>query len=136
MSTRDPRESFITIVDRVDTRIVRTMMWGSLLVWLGLMGVIEEPPGVASIGAGAILLTAALFRKAMGGRAGFVLSLTGILLLATGINDLSSDVRRVPLFATALIAFGAMIIVRALGARRWLRSHTTQITIQRPDDQH
>lgn len=109
-------------------------MWGSLLIWIGLMWIIDEPPGVASIGAGAILLAAALFRKAMGGRAGFVLSLMGILLVAIGIGDLSTDERRIPLVAVALIAIGAMIVVRALGARRWLKHNVTEIRINLPDD--
>lgn len=130
----DRRAQWDVWVGSANTRFIRTAMWGALLIWIGLMGIIDEAPGVAGIGAGAILLTAALFRKAMGGRAGFILSLTGILLVAIGISDLSTDERRIPLFAVALIAFGAMIVVRALGARRWLKNNVTEIRINLPDD--
>jgi hypothetical protein len=51
-----------------------------------------------------------------------------------GISDLSTDERRIPLFAVALIAFGALIVVRALGARRWLKQNVTEIRINLPDE--
>jgi uncharacterized membrane protein len=98
------------------------------------MMVIDEPGGVASLGAGMILLTAALFRRWIGRRSGFVLSIVGILLVAVGIADLGGKDKDIPLFATALIAFGALIVVKALSARRWIRDNA-QIVIRTPDDQ-
>ena len=118
----------------LDGRTVRASMWGALLIWIGLMMVIDEPAGVASLGAGAILLGAALFRRWIGRRSGFVLTLTGVLLAAIGIANLGGDDRDIPLLATALIAVGALVVVKALSARRWIREHATEITIYWPDD--
>lgn len=97
---------------------VRAVMWGVLLVWIGVMGVVDEPAGVASIGAGAILLIGAFLRRAMGAQAGFVLTVAGALLVIFGLNDLNGDTTRIPLFAVALIAFGAFVIARALSFGR------------------
>lgn len=108
-------------------------MWGALLIWIGVMGIVDEPAGVASLGAGSILLAAALFRKWIGNRAGFVLSLTGLLLVVIGINDLNGEDRGIPLLAVALISIGALIVVRALGARRWVNDRARGITIRYDD---
>lgn len=92
------------------------VMWGALLIWIGVMGVVDERAGVASIGAGAILLTIGVLRRASGMRSGFVVTVGGLLLVAIGLNDLNGDDNGIPLFAVALIAFGALIIGKALGA--------------------
>ncbi|HEX9711490.1 MAG TPA: hypothetical protein VGB52_02925 [Actinomycetota bacterium] len=97
---------------------VRALMWGALLVWIGIMRVVDENAGVASIGAGAILLIGALLRRAMGQHAGFILTVAGALLVLIGLNDLNGDQPRIPLFAVALIGFGAFVIARALSAGR------------------
>lgn len=94
---------------------VRRATWGALLLWIGVMMVVEERAGVASIGAGAILLAGSAFRRAYGGRAGFVLTFMGILLLVLGLSDVGGDDRGIPLFATALIAIGSLVLVRAFG---------------------
>jgi len=97
---------------------IRRAMWGSLVIWIGVMMVIDEAPGVASIGAGAILLLGALFKRAYGLRAGFVLTMVALLLLGLGLGDLGGEDNGIPLVATALIAFGAMMLVKAFGPRR------------------
>lgn len=97
---------------------VRALVWGALLVWIGVMGIVDERAGIASIGAGAILLIGALLRRAMGQHAGFVLTVAGVLLVLIGLNDLNGDDQGVPLFAVALIGFGAFIIARAFSVGR------------------
>jgi hypothetical protein len=107
-------------------------MWGALFVWIGLMMIVDEDPGIASIGAGVILLTGALIRRSVGRRAGFLLSVNGLLLLLLGINDLNGDDRGIPLLATTLMAIGALIITRAIGLSRRLKSGGFMITMERP----
>lgn len=91
---------------------------GALFVWIGLMMVIDERPGVASIGAGAILLASAAFRRATSGRAGFVGWAVGVLLVVFGLNALNGSSHGIPLLATALIAFGSLVLMRAIGGAR------------------
>jgi uncharacterized membrane protein (UPF0136 family) len=107
-------------VNRLDPRTVRAAMWGALLIWIGAMMIVDEHAGVASIGAGVILLVAVFFRRAMGRRAGFVLTLMGTLLLALGIWDLNGDRRGIPLIAVALISIGTLVVLRTISAKRWL----------------
>jgi len=109
------------------------VLWGALLIWIGVMMVVEERPGVASLGAGVILLTIAVLRRASGFRSGFVVTVAGLLLLAIGIDRLNGAQRDIPLFATLLIAFGALIVGKALGAGK--RSGTT-IEIRRSGGTH
>lgn len=101
---------------------IRRATWGLLLLWIGVMMVVEESPGVASIGAGAILLLSALLRRALAWRAGFVLWAMGALLVIFGLNDLGGDDRGIPLFAVALIGFGSLMLVRAFSTPWWQRS--------------
>lgn len=98
------------------------IIWATLLIWIGVMMIVDEKPGVASLGAGAILLAGALWRRMSGRNAGFVLSVMGLLLLLFGINDLNGEDTGIPLFATALIAIGALIITKTIGLNRRLRS--------------
>lgn len=102
----------------MDQYRIGPIIWGSLLIWIGIMGVVDERAGVASIGAGAILLAGALWRRSVGRRAGFILSVMGILLVLLGINDWNGDDRGIPLFSTALIAVGALIVTKAIGLSR------------------
>lgn len=102
----------------MDTWRIGPLMWGALFVWIGIMMIVDEDPGIASIGAGVILLAGALLRRTVGRRAGFLLSVNGLLLLLLGINDLNGDDRGIPLIATTLIALGALIITRAIGMAR------------------
>jgi hypothetical protein len=116
----------------MDAWRIGPLMWGALFVWIGLMMIVDEDPGIASIGAGLILLTGALIRRSVGRRAGFLLSVNGLLLLLLGINDLNGDDRGIPLFATTLIAIGALIITRAIGLSRRMKSGGFMITMERP----
>lgn len=104
-----------------------------MLVWLGAMGIADERPGVGSIGAGAILLLGAMIRKSQGHRAGAFLPLVGVLLVLMGINDLGGDDRGIPFLATALIAFGALVLVRALSVPRNTHGPGLTITFGEPD---
>lgn len=116
----------------MDTWRIGPIVWGALLIWIGTMIIVDERAGVASIGAGVILLAGALWRRAVGRRAGFILSAMGILLVLFGINDLNGDDKGIPLFATALIAIGALIITKAIGISRAVRSHGVTFTWERP----
>jgi len=98
--------------------LIRRAMWGTLLIWIGVMMVVEEPAGVASLGAGIILLVGALLRRAMGMQAGFVLTVAGALLVFFGVSDLNGEDTSIPLFAVVLIAIGAFIIARGIGYAR------------------
>ena len=117
------------------TRVgIRGAMWGVLFIWIGVMMVVNERPGVASIGAGVILLMAAFARRASGWRAGLVITIAGVLLLAFGIRDLSGSNKGIPLFAVFLIGFGAMVVARAISGGRWIKRNAGSITIRMPDD--
>ncbi len=123
----------------MDRLNLRSLIWGALIFWIGLMMVVDERAGVASIGAGAILLGGAAARRAMGWRAGLVMTIAGFLLLAFGLNDLNGTETGIPLFAVILIAFGALAIGKSLsrsrtgpGGRAGPRAPT--ITIRIPDD--
>lgn len=85
-----------------------------MLLWIGIMMVVDEAAGVASIGAGVILLAAAALRKAVSRRAAPAMLIAGLLLLALGVNDLNGDDKGIPLLAVALIAFGTLMLVKAL----------------------
>jgi len=117
-------------MNRLDPRTVRAAMWGALLIWIGTMMIVEEQPGVASIGAGVILLAAVFFRRAMGRRAGFMLTLMGVLLLGLGVWDLNGDRRGIPLIAVALISIGTLVVIRTISARRWIDRQVRDL--QRP----
>lgn len=108
------------------------IVWGALLIWIGVMIIVDEKPGVASIGAGSILLAGALWRRSAGRRAGFVLSAMGLLLVLFGIKDLNGDDTGIPLFATALIAIGALIITKAIGLSRMVKNNAITLQVRRP----
>lgn len=114
----------------MDTWRIGPIIWGAMLIWIGVMKIIDEPAGMASIGAGAILLAGALWRRSVGRRAGFILSAMGILLVALGLKDTATGGKDIPLFATALIAIGALIVTKAIAVSRTVRS--TQIVIRGP----
>lgn len=118
----------------LDARTIRVSLWGVMLIWIGVMMAVDEPAGVASIGAGAILLAGAALRRWMGRRAGFVLTVAGLMLVLLGLNDLNGDDTGIPLFATVLIAVGALIVLKAFGARRWIRHTSEQVTIWLPGE--
>jgi hypothetical protein len=107
--------------------------WGLMFLWLGVMLVVDEKAGVGSIGAGVILLIGAAMRKAQGRRAGAFLPLVGVLLVIMGINDLNGDDRGIPFLATALIALGALVLVRAVTGPK-VHSRGMMITFGDPDD--
>lgn len=90
------------------------MTWGLMLLWLGIMIAVDEAPGVASIGAGVILLIGAIRRRTQGRRAGAFIPLVGVLLVIMGANDIGGDDRGIPFVATVLIALGALVLVRAV----------------------
>jgi hypothetical protein len=116
----------------MDTWRIGPIIWGSLFIWIGIMKIVDEPAGMASIGAGVILLGGALWRRSVGRRAGFILSAMGILLIFLGIKDTATGGRDIPLLATAFIAIGALIITKAIAVSRQVRS--TGIVIQRRRD--
>lgn len=104
-----------------------------MLLWLGAMLLVDEDPGVASIGAGAILLIGAALRRAQGRRAGAFLPLVGVLLVLMGINDLNGEDRGIPFVATALVALGALMLVRAVTGPK-VASRGMMITFGDPDN--
>jgi hypothetical protein len=103
----------------MDTWRIGPIIWGALLMWIGIMKIIDEPSGTASIGAGVIMLVGALWRRSVGRRAGFILSVMGILLVALGFKDTATGGKGIPLFATALIAIGALIVTKAIAVSRY-----------------
>jgi len=118
----------------MDTWRIGPIVWGALLIWIGAMIIVDEDPGVASIGAGAILLAGALWRRTAGRRAGFILSVMGALLVLFGVNDLNGDDTGIPLFATALIAIGALIITKAIALSRAVKTTSITFTSSRRSD--
>ncbi|HVL32387.1 MAG TPA: hypothetical protein VM600_02275 [Actinomycetota bacterium] len=98
-------------------RRLETVTWGLLLVWLGVMMMIEEPEGLAGVGAGAILLLSAVLQKLLKWEAGAVLWIAGVALVFSGINELLGD-REVPVLAIVLLVVGALVIGRAMAPRR------------------
>lgn len=110
---------------------------GLMLLWLGIMALLPDEdvePGVPSIGAGAILLLGAAIRKAQGRRPGAFIPLVGVLLVIMGINDLNGDDRGIPFVATALVALGALVLVRAFTAPRAPHSRGLMITFGDPEE--
>lgn len=107
------------------------LMWGALFTWIGLMLIIDEAPGVASIGAGTIFLVAAVCRRSIGRRAGFLISANGILLVLLGVNDLNGDDRGIPLLGTTMLAIGALIITKAFAVSRLAKQRG--ISVRRVD---
>jgi hypothetical protein len=110
---------------------LRTVIWGALFLWIGVMMVVDERAGVASIGSGAILLLGAVARRASPSRAGLTLTIAGLLLVGFGLNDLNGTDKGIPLIAVMLIAFGALAIGKALGRNRVVPRDPT-ITIRFP----
>lgn len=110
---------------------LRGLVWGTLILWIGVMMVVDERPGVASIGAGVILLLGAVARRALGWRAGLVMTIAAVLLLGIGINNLDGTKNDIPLLAVILIAFGALAIGKAISRGR-RRQTTPTITITVP----
>lgn len=118
----------------MDTWRIGPIVWGALLMWIGIMKIIDEPAGMASIGAGVILLGGALWRRSVGRRAGFILSAMGILLVVLGFKDTATGGKGIPLFATALIAIGALIITKAIAVSRTVKTTSVTFTSSRRRD--
>lgn len=112
---------------------LRKATWGVLVVWIGLMMVVNERAGIASIGSGAILLLGSVARRALGWRAGLATTVAALLLIAFGINDLNGTDKGIPLIAVMLIAFGSLAVAKALTKGRVIRDEHT-ITIRIPRD--
>lgn len=108
--------------------------WGLMLLWLGVMLAVDEGPGVASIGAGAILLIGAILRRAQGRRAGAFIPLVGVLLVIMGANDLGGDDQGIPFVATVLVALGALVLVRAVTGPKVHSTRGMMITFGDPED--
>jgi hypothetical protein len=34
-------------IDHANARTIRAAMWGALLIWIGVMGIVDEPPGAS-----------------------------------------------------------------------------------------
>lgn len=131
------RDSRAALYDgSMDQWRIGPLMWGSLFVWIGIMLVIDEEPGAASIGAGVILIIGALWRRMVGRRAGFLTSASGILLVLLGLGDRNGDQDGIPLFATTLIAIGALIISKSVSLSRAMKRHdvTIEVSRRRPFD--
>ncbi|MGH2784609.1 MAG: hypothetical protein ACRDJ1_05075 [Actinomycetota bacterium] len=101
----------VTVKDPRERRVERFTL-ALLIVWLGVMLLIEEPRGLAPLGFGGILLASAFYQRLRGWRGGLVTWIVGAVLIGVGIGDLSSDAD-INWFAIAVILLGLWLLARA-----------------------
>jgi hypothetical protein len=104
----------------IGERRIELATWGALAVWLGVMLIVDEKPGVTAVGSGGILLASALLQRAMRYEAGLFLWAFGLYFVITGIGDLADVTETdVPFLAIVLIGLGALLMVRAFAGKSW-----------------
>lgn len=99
-------------------RRLEAATWGLLLVWLGVMVVVDEKPGVARTGVGAILLLSAIAQRLRRYGAGILLWGFGLYFLLDGLSDLVDLDLSDAVVAGVLIGLGAAFLARALAGER------------------
>jgi hypothetical protein len=104
VTAKDPRE-----------RRTERLTLALLIVWIGVMIVVNEPDGLAQLGAGVILLASAFYQRMRSWHAGLVTWVVGAILVGMGIGDLSSSAD-IPWLGISVILVGLWMLARA--ARR------------------
>lgn len=104
-------------------RRIELATWGALLVWIGVMLMVDERPGVTAVGLGGIMLASAVIQRALGYRAGLLLWGFGLYFLIGGLADLTDLKLSNVALAGVLIAFGALLLIRATGGPGWRSRH-------------
>lgn len=95
---------------------VATMGWGLFFLWVGASFLFDIGWGIGLIGAGILTLVVQVLRRALGLRTEAFWVLVGCAFMALGVSELAAiDVSLGPIL---LVAFGILLLLFALGARR------------------
>lgn len=98
-------------------RRIEFLTWGALLIWIGVMVVVEEEPGVTGVGVGGIMLLSAVVQRVRRYQAGLLLWGFGLYFLLDGLDTLIDIDVSEALVAGVLIALGVLFVARACGGR-------------------